>query len=114
MHCHVGLTVAGGGCLHTTHMGSVQLGMEINGGELSVTLSQVAYVPDWNEACFISWGNIDIQGCFQMVGTDAIIIVLSASDHSPVFIAELMRECCQVLHRALHDKIYTPATDFLY
>ena len=34
------------------------------------------------------------------------------SDHSPVFIAELMHGCYQVLPLARHSKIYTAATDF--
>ena len=34
------------------------------------------------------------------------------SDHSPVFIAELMHGCYQVLPLARHNKIYTAASDF--
>ena len=43
---HVGLTVGGIACLHAPHMGPVQLDMEIGGRVLSVTLSDVLYVPD--------------------------------------------------------------------
>ena len=93
----VGLMVGGGACLHATHMRSVQLDTEIGGSVLSVTLSDVLYVPDWNEACLISWRKIDMLGCFRMVGEDCIITVQPKSDHSPVFIAEIMHECYQVL-----------------
>ena len=54
----------------------------------SVTLSDVLYVPDWNEACLISWRKIDMLGRFRMVGEDGIITVQRKSDYSPVFIAE--------------------------
>ena len=66
--CYVVLTVGGVACLHATHMRSVQLDLEIGGSVLSVTLSDVLYVPDWNEACLISWRKIDMLGRFRMVG----------------------------------------------
>ena len=47
-----------------------------------------------------------------MVGEDGIITVQRKSDHSPVFIAELIHACYQVLPLARHNKIYTAATDF--
>ena len=86
--------------------------MEITGSVLSVTLSDVSYVPDWNEACLISCSKIDILCCFRMVHEDGFITVQRKSDHSPVFIAELMHGCYQVLPLARHNKIYTAATDF--
>ena len=92
-------------------MRSVQLDMEIGGSVLSVTLADVLYVPDWNEASLISWRKIDILGRFRMVGEDGIITVQRQSDHSPVFIAELMHGCYQVLPLPRHNKIYTAATD---
>ena len=88
IHCHVGLTVGGGACLHASHMGLVQFDMEIGGSVLSVTLSNVLYVPDWNAACLISWRKIDMLGRFRMVGVDGIVTVPCKSDHSPVFMAE--------------------------
>ena len=112
IRCHVGLTVGSGACLHATHMGSVQLDMEIGGSVLSVTLSDVLCVPDWTEACLISWRKIGILGRFRMVGEDGIIPVERKSDHSPVLIAELMHGCSQVLPLARHNQIYTAATDF--
>ena len=51
-------------------------------------------------------------GHLRMVGEDGIITVQRKSDHSPVFIAEVMHGCYQVLPRARHNKIYTAATDF--
>ena len=67
--------------------------MEIDGGVLSVTRSDVLYVPDWNEACLISERKIDVLGCFRMVGEDGIITVQRTSYHSPVFNAVLMHGC---------------------
>ena len=93
IRCHVGLAVGGIACLHATHMGSVQLDMQIGGCVLSVTLSDVLYVPDWNEACLISWRKIDMLGRFRMVGEDGMITIQRICDLSPVFIAELMHGC---------------------
>ena len=90
IRCHVGLRVGGGASLHATPTGSVQLDMEIGGSVLSVTLSDVKYVPDWNEACLISWRKVDMLGRFGIVGVDGIITVQHKSTHSPLFIAELM------------------------
>ena len=86
--------------------------MEIGGSVLSGTLSDVLYVPDWNEACLISCRKIDMLGRFRMVGEDGVITVECKSDHCPVFIAELMHGCYQVQPLARHNKIYTAATDF--
>ena len=93
IRCHVGFTVGGGACLHAIHMGSVQLDMEIGGSVLSVTLSDVLYVPDSDEACLITRRKIDMLGRFRMVGEHGIITVLRKYDHSPVFIAEFMDGC---------------------
>ena len=112
IRCHVGLTVGGAVCLHATYMGSVQLHREISSSVLSVTLSDVSYVPDCNEACLIYRGKIDILGHFQMVGEDSFITVPRKSDDAPVFIAEVMHACYQVLPLARHNTIYTAATDF--
>ena len=51
-------------------------------------------------------------GRFRMVGEDSIIGVQRKSALSPVFIAELMHGCYQVLPVARHNNIYTAATDF--
>ena len=88
IRCDVGLTVGGRACLYATYMGLVHLDMEIGGSVLSVTLSNVLYVPDWNAACLISWRKIDMLGRFRMVGVDGIVTVPCKSDHSPVFMAE--------------------------
>ena len=112
IHCHVGLTVGGGAFLQATHMGSGQLDMEIGGSVLSVTLSDVLYVPDWNEHRLISWRKIDMLCRFRMLDEDGIIPVQRKSDHSAVFIAELMHGYYQVLPLARYYKIYTAATDF--
>ena len=108
---HVGLTVGGGAWLHVTHMGSVQLDREIGGSVLSVTVSDVLYVPNWNEAFLISWRKIDMLRGLRMVSEDGIITVQHKSDHSAVRIGEFMHGCYQVLPLARHNKIYAAATD---
>ena len=112
IRCHVGLTVGGGASLHATHMGSVQLDIEIGGSVLFVTLSDVLYVPDWNEAYLISWRKIDMLGHFRMVVEDGIITVERKCDHSPLFIPKIIHRCYQVLPLVRHNKIHTAATDF--
>ena len=49
---------------------------------------------------------------FRMVAEDSIITVQRKSDHTSLFIAELMHGCYQVLPLACSNKIYTVATDF--
>ena len=112
LRCHVGIIVRGGACTHATHIGSVQLNMEISGSVLSVTISDVVYTPDWNEAFLMSCRKIDMLGHFPMVGEDGIIKVQCKSNHSPVCIRESIHGCYQVLPLARHNKIFTAATDF--
>ena len=50
--------------MHATHQGNVSLDLEVAGSVISVTLSDVLYVPDWNQACLISWRKIDELGRF--------------------------------------------------
>ena len=47
-----------------------------------------------------------------MVGEDGVNIVPHKSDHCPVFIAELMHGCYEVLPLVCHNEINTAATDF--
>ena len=86
--------------------------MEIGGIVLSVTISDVSYVSDSNEPHLIFWRKSNMLSCFRIVGEDGFITVLPKSDHSAVFIAELMHGCYQVLSLARHNKMYTAATDF--
>ena len=51
---HVGLTVGGGRVMHATHQGNVSFNLEVAGSVISITLSDVLYVLDWNEASLIS------------------------------------------------------------
>ena len=112
IRCYIVLSVGGGVSLHATHMRSVHLYIEIGGSVLPVTLSDVLYVPDGNEARLISWRKIYMLGHFQMVGEDGIITVLHKSDYSPLFIAALKYVCLRVLPLARHDTTRTAATDF--
>ena len=114
IHCHVGLTVGGGGCLHATHMGSVQLDMSISGSVHCITLSVVVYIPARNETFLISCRKIDILCDWLIVGEVGIITVKRKCEPSPVIIAESMHVCYQVLRFARHNKIYTAATDFCH
>ena len=78
--------------------------MEIGGRLLSVTLSDVSYVPHWHEACLISCRKFDVLGGFRMVGEDGIIAVphkynqtqrypqSSSSDHGGEFVIEDLEE----------------------
>jgi len=54
VRCHVGLTVGSGRVIHATYQGNMVLSLEVPTGVLSLTLIDVLYVPDWNEACLIS------------------------------------------------------------
>ena len=62
----------------------------IDGSVLSVTLSDVLYVPDCNEAYLISERKIDMLSRFRMIGEDSINTIQCKSYYYPVFIAELM------------------------
>jgi len=89
VHCHVGLTVGGRRVMHATHQGNVVLSLEVPTGVLSLTLIDDLYVPDWNEACLISWRKFDETGLFYMFGKDEIISVKMNSDDSVVLQATL-------------------------
>ena len=110
--CHEGTRVGGGACSHAAHMESLQLYMKIAGSVLSITLADVLNVFDWHDACLISWPEMDMLGSFHIVREDAAITVPRKSSHTPVFIAQLMHGCYQVLHLVHHYNIYAIATDF--
>ena len=97
--------------MHTTHIGSVPLDIKIGDSVLSVTVADVLYVPDCNEAGLISWRQIDMLGRLRIVVEDRIITAQRKSEHSRIFIAELLHGCYQVLPFARLNKIYTTATD---
>ena len=106
------LTLVGVACLHTLHMGSLQLDMEIGGSIHLLPLADVAYEPDCTQASLISCRKIDILGRFRMIGKDDIITAQCKYAHSGVLIGDKMYECYQVRPVAYHDKIYTTATNF--
>ncbi|MHB8545134.1 MAG: DDE-type integrase/transposase/recombinase, partial [Leptospirales bacterium] len=112
VRCHVGLTVGGGRVMHATHQGNVSLDVEVSGSVISVTLSDVLYVPDWNEACLISWRKIDELGNFRMIGESGVIDIIRKVDNAIVFSATLQHGSYQVNPIVRHGKIYIAATDF--
>ena len=85
--------------------------MNIEGTVLSVTLTDVLCIPDCNEACLISWREVDMLCGFQIVGENSMITIQPISYLSPLCIANLMHECYQVLPLVSHNEIHTTATD---
>lgn len=61
--------------MHVTHLRSVPLDVESGGSACCITLPDVASVPHCNEAGLISSRNMDMLGCFQMVGEDGMSTV---------------------------------------
>jgi len=112
VHCHVGLTVGGGTIMHATHRGNVWLDIEVSGYVISITLTDVLYVPDWNEACLISWRKIDDLRMFRMIGENGIIEVREKSDNSVVISAALEHGSYQVYPIVKHGKIYSASIEY--
>jgi len=112
VHCHVGLTVGGGRVMHATYQRNVVLSLEVPTGVLSLTLIDILYVPNWNEACLISWRKFDETGLFYMFGKDGIISVKMNSDNSVVLQATLEHGTYQVFSIVQHGQIYITSTDF--
>ena len=75
--------------MHATHQGNVCLDIEVAGSVISVTLCDVLDVPDWNQACLISWRKIDELGRFMMIGEDGVLEVRKKIDNSVVISAPL-------------------------
>jgi len=98
--------------MHTTYQGNVVLSLEVPTGVLSLTLINVLYVPDWNEACLISWRKFDETGLFYMFGKDGIISVKMNSDDSVVLQATLEHGAYQVFRIVQHGQIYITGTEF--
>ena len=98
--------------MHATHLGNVSLDVEVSSSVISVYLSDVLYVLDWNEACLISCRKIDELGRFRMVGEDGVINIIQKVDKAIVFSASLQCGSYQVHPIVRHGKIYIAATDF--
>jgi len=112
VRCHVGLTVGGGRVMHATHQGNVVLSLEVPTSVLSLTLINVLYMPNWNEACLISWRKFDETGLFYMFGKDESISVKMNSDDLVVLQAILEHSAYQVFPIVQHGQIYITGTDF--
>jgi len=91
--------------MHATHQENVVLSLEVPTGVLSLTLIDVLYVPDWNEAYVISWRKFDETGLFYMFGKDGIISVKMNSDDSVVLQATLQYDAYQVFPIVQHSQI---------
>ena len=50
----MGITVGGGTVLFSTYKGTVHLTIEIAGTMSSISLTDVLYLPDWNEMNLVS------------------------------------------------------------
>jgi len=98
--------------MHATHHGNVVLSLEVPTGVLSFTLIDVLYVPDWNEACLISWRKFDETGLFYMFEKDEIISLKMNSDDSVVLQAILKHGAYQVFPIVQHAQIYITSIDF--
>jgi len=98
--------------MHATYQGNMVLSLEVPTGVLSLTLIDVLYVPDWNQACLLSWRKFDETGLFCMVGKDRIISVKMNSDGSLVLQAILEHGAYQVFPIVQHGQIYITGTDF--
>ena len=112
VRCHLGLTVGGERVRHATHQGNISLDVEVSSCVISVSLSDVLCVPDWNKACLISWRKIDELGRFRMIGENGIIDIIRKDDNAIVFSASLQHGSYQVYPIIHHGKIYIAATDF--
>jgi len=112
VRCYVGLMIGGGRVMHATHQGNVVLSLEVPTGVLSLTLIDILYVPDWNEACLISWRKFDKTGLFYMFGKEGIISVKMNSDDLVVLQATLEYGAYQVFLIVQHGQIYITGTDF--
>ena len=98
--------------MHATHQGNVKLHIEVLSGVLSITLLNVLYVPDWNEACLISWRQFDEMGLFSLFGKNGKLEVRKNEDDSVVMLASLEHGAYQVLPIVQHGQIYITGTDF--
>jgi len=110
VHCHVGLTVGSGRIMHATHRGNVWLDIEVSGHVISITLTNVLFLPDWNEACLISWRKIDDLRMFRMIAEDGII--QKKSDNSVVISAALEHGSFQVYLIVKDGKIYSALIEY--
>jgi len=112
VRCHVGLTVGSGRIMHAMHRGNLWLDIEVSGHIISITLTNVLYVPDWNEACLISLRKIDEIRMFRMIREDGVIEVRKKSDNSVVISAALEHGSYQVYRIMKHGKIYSASIEY--
>jgi len=112
VRCHVGLTVGGGRVVHATHQGNMNLDLDVASSVISITFSDVLYVPDWDMPCLISWRKIDVLGHFRMVGEDGVISVIKKAHNCVVISASLEHVSYQVYPIVRQGTIYMAATEF--
>jgi len=98
--------------MNAIHQGNVVLSLEVPTGVLSLTLINILYVPDGNEACLISWRKFDETELLYLFGKDGIIQVKMNLDDSVVLQATLHYGAYQVFPIIQHGQIYITGPDF--
>src|SRR6185503_18954422 len=74
------ITVGGGKVLYSTHKGTVRLTVDIAGILSSISLTDVLYLPNWNETNLVSWKQIDQKGKYYLYGENGTLDVKSKSN----------------------------------
>jgi hypothetical protein len=67
--------------LFSTHRGMVKLLIDVDNHVSSVTLSDVLYIPDWNNESLISWSSIDSLGISYLCAKNHIVEVRLQTNH---------------------------------
>jgi len=110
--CHVGLVVGCRRIMHATHRGNVWLDIAVSRHVISITLTDVLYVRDWNEACLISRRKIDDLRMFRMIRENGMIEVRKKSDDSVVISAAHEHGSYQVYPIVKYGKIYSASIEY--
>ena len=62
VRCYAGLMVGGRGVMHATYLRNLSLNIEVSSSVISISLSDMLYVHDYNKACLTSGRKIDELG----------------------------------------------------
>ena len=80
----MGITVGGGRVLYSTYKGTVRLTVDIAGIMSNISLTDVLYLPDWNETNLVSWKQIDEKGKYYLHGENGTLDVTRKTDNKVV------------------------------